>query len=267
MKTGRVVSLFGALAIATGLLGASAASAANLTGDYQLQGTRNSSGPGPALADIGVSGNAFQSDTVFGTSRQVLHFAEGGGVQMSPASVGAGAYSVVTTFRFDNVDGYRRILNPHDDSSLDRGIYVKDGLAAIYPDGDEVDSTSPVFSPETYATVAMTSAPPTRTKIYVNGALVAQAAETISVDSDNLRFFKDNGFGTEQSGGAVSCIRVFNGVLSDAEVSAIGSSATCQAPQQPQPTPATPKKKCKKHKKKHRSAELAKKKCKKKRKP
>ncbi len=265
MKRGRVVSLLGGLAIVTGLLGASTAAAASLTGDYQFQGNRTSSGPGPVLSEIGIGGTSFQNDNVFGTSRQVLHFPEGGGVQMSPANVGAGPYSVVTTFRFDDVDGYRRILNPHNDSNSDRGIYELDGMASIYPDGPEVDSTSVVFAPETYATVAITSNPPTQTKVYVGGNLVAQAPETIDVDDDTLRFFKDEGTGTEQSGGAVSCIRVFNGVLSDAEVSAIGSSATCQVPQQPQPAAATPKKKCKKHKKKHRSAEAAKK-CKKKKK-
>ena len=38
MKRGRVVSLLGGLAIVTGLLGASTAAAASLTGDYQFQG-------------------------------------------------------------------------------------------------------------------------------------------------------------------------------------------------------------------------------------
>ncbi len=129
-----------------------------------------------------------------------------------------------------------------------------------------MDSPQIVFAPNTYATVAVTSAPPTQLKVFVNGALVAQAAQadqTIPVVSDTLRFFKDNDAGgtqNEDSAGAVSCIRVFSGLLSDSEVKAIGASANCQAP----PAPAV--KKCKKHKKKHRSAESAKKKCKKKKK-
>jgi hypothetical protein len=85
--------------------------------------------------------------------------------------------------------------------------------------------------------------------------------------ANTLRFFKDNSSG-EESGGAVSCIRVFKGVLTDAEVSGIGASPTCTAPasaqlpaQAPVGTPS--KKSCKKKKRKHRSAESAKKKCKK----
>jgi hypothetical protein len=267
VNRGRAVSVLGGLAIATGLLGASAASAATLLGDYQFQGTRTSSGPGPVALDIGGGGNSFQNDNVFGTSRQVLRFPEGSGLQMSAVGVGTASYSVVTTFRFDDVDGYRRILNPHNDSNFDRGLYELDGLAAIYPDGPEVDSTQVLFAPDNYATVVMTSEPPTRTKVYVNGNLAAQAEETIDVDDDTLRFFKDNGTDTEQSAGAVSCIRVFSGVLSDSEVGGIGASATCGATAAAAtPPPATTtKKKCKKHKKKHRAAE-SKKKCKKKKK-
>jgi hypothetical protein len=76
--------------------------------------------------------------------------------------------------------------------------------------------------------------------------------------SDTLRFFKDNG--SEESAGAVSCIRVYSGALTDAEVAAIGASQTCA----PHASSAPHKKKCKKKKRKHRAAE-AKKKCKKKR--
>jgi hypothetical protein len=256
----RVISVIVGVAMTIALLGASTASAATLTGDYQFQGTRNSSGPGPVALDIGAGGNSFQSDNVFGTTRQVLRFPEGSGVQMFPAGVGLGSYSVVTTFRFDEVDGYRRILNPHnnDDTSSDRGLYEYSGLAAIYPDGPEVDSSQVVFAPNNYGTVVMTSEPPIRTKVYVNGSLVAEAPETIDVEGDALHFFKDEGTSTEQSAGAVSCIRVYSGALTDAEAGAIGASPTCGTVA----SPSVKKKKCKKHKKKHRAAE-AKKKCKK----
>ena len=259
-KCGLASSLSGVV-IAAALLLAPSASAATLTGDYQFQGTRASSGPGPVALDIGAGGNSFQNDTVLGTSRQVLRFPEGSGLQVFPAGVGLGSYSVVTTFRFDEVDGYRRILNPHDDSdsSSDRGIYDLDGRASIYPDGPEVDSSQVVFAPNNYGTVVVTSQPPIRTRVYVNGILVAEAPETIDVEGDALHFFKDEGSGSEQSAGAVSCIRVYSGLLTDAEVGGIGASATCG-------TVASPpvKKKCKKHKKKHRAADAKKKKCKKK---
>jgi hypothetical protein len=260
-----------ALALTVCLMFASAASAATLVGDYQFQGTRASSGPGPTLLDVGGV-NAFQSDSVQGTSRQVLRFPLHSGVQMFPAGIGGptATYSAVTTFKLDAVDGYRRILDPSPGNGNDRGLYDHNGLLNIYPDGSAVESPVAVLAPNTWATVAVTTQPLTQTKVYLDGNPVVQSAasdETIPIFSDTMRFFKDNDTATtnEDSAGAVSCIRVFQGVLSDSEVKAIGSSATCQAPPAP---PAPPvKKKCKKHKKKHRSAESAKKKkCKKKKK-
>jgi hypothetical protein len=264
-----------ALVLGAALL-ASSASAATLVGDYQFQGTRASSGPGPALTDI-AAGNAFQTDNVMGSSRQVLAFPQHSGVQMTP-SVGNGSvpYSVVTTFRLDNVSNtvptsYRRILDPSN-TTADAGFYTYQGMADYYGDTiDEVTSPSVVFADNVYATVAITSLPPTASLIYVNGNQVVTAPETLPVVADTLRFFKDDGSPSdEESAGAVSCIRVYGGTLTAAEVAAIGASPDCIAhPAQAQPpaqTPAT-KKKCKKHKKKHRSAESAKKKkCKKKKK-
>jgi hypothetical protein len=101
----------------------------------------------------------------------------------------------------------------------------------------------------------------------VNGSLQLDDTKTEPVIADTLRFFKDNVTGPstgEDSGGAVSCIRVYSGVLTDAEVGGIGASPTCGTGTPPPTT--TTKKKCKKHKRKHRSAESAKKKCKKKKK-
>ena len=84
------------------------------------------------------------------------------------------------------------------------------------------------------------------------------ALTTIPVVNDTLRFFKDDGT-SEESAGAVSCIRVYSGALTDAEVSGIGASPTCgpvSAPVSPPAAAETTKKKCKKHKKKHRSARV-----------
>jgi len=262
VKQGRIVSFVGAVAIATALW-ASSASAATLIGDYQLQGTRASSGPGNPLVDVGGS-NSFISESVMGTSRDVLAFPLHSGVKLAPAGIGGSTapYSVVTTFKLAATSGYRRILDPSPGVYPADGIYELDGRIDIYPAGPAVPSPQVLLFPDTYATFAMTSAPPTETKAYVNGNPAVQAAETIDVTADTLRFFKDEDTDTEDSAGAVSCIRVFQGVLSDSEVKAIGASATCQAPPSP---PVAAKKKCKKPKKKHRAAE-AKKKCKKRKK-
>jgi hypothetical protein len=266
VRNGRVISILGGLAIATGLFGASTASAATLVGDYQFQGSRASSGPGAALIDVGGF-NSFQQDTVMGVPRQVLAFPQDSGVQISPTGLGGStspAYSAVTTFRLDTVSGYVRILDPSNGTN-DFGFYTQNGYARYVGANVNYVGDNAVLADGAYATVAITSQPsPTRTRFYVNGSLQLDDTKTEPVIADTLRFFKDNTTGGstgENSAGAVSCIRVYSGVLTDAEVGGIGASPTCGTV-----TPPTPaKKKCKKHKKKHRAAE-AKKKCKKKKK-
>jgi hypothetical protein len=252
------------------LLMASGAQAATLVGDYQLQGTRASSGPGPALTDLGA-GNTFQTDSVMGTSRQVLAFPQDNGVQMSPAGLGGPLtpYSVVTTFRLDTVMNYRRILD-FENGASDNGLYTFDGTIDYFAGGDNQSAGTPL-SAGTYATLAFVNGGfPNPLRVDVNGVQQLSFAGSADVVADTLRFFKDNTSGgtpNEDSAGAVSCIRVFDGALSDAEIAAIGASPDCTPPASiPAPAPPAKKKKCKKHKKKHRSAESAKKKCKKKRK-
>jgi len=248
------------------LLSASAASAATLIGDYQLQGTRDSSGPGAALTDLGA-GNTFQTETVMGVSRQVLAFPQDNGLRLNPTGITGSTYSVVITFRFADVTDYARILDSTNAGS-DGGFYVHDGKGDYYDTTADPDHEGSAVSPNQYATIAMTQqypAAPALSSIYVNGSLAGRAGTSFPVLADTLRFFRDDSSTAEESAGAVSCIRVFNGVLSDSEVGAIGASANCE-PAQAQPAAQAPstKKKCKKHKKKHRAAEA--KKCKKKRK-
>jgi hypothetical protein len=264
----RLVLILCAATIAA-ILPAQIASAATPVGEYQLQGTLASSGGvGPALTDIGT-GNAFQADTVNGASRQVLTFPAHNGLQMSPAGLGSAGFSVVMTFRLATVAGYERILDLSNNSS-DSGLYAHDGKADIYviDDGTNHDSASAVFADNTYATVVFINGDvfAAHSRVFVNGVFATDYSGYLPLMGDTLRFFKDASGGSppgtsdEDSAGAVSCIRVFNGQLSVAEVGAIGTSPTCgySAPA----TPAKHKKKCKKKHKK-RAATTAKK-CKKK---
>src|SRR6478609_5471889 len=158
VKRGASASLLGGIAVVAWLLIAPGASAATLVGDYQFQGTDASSGPGPALTEVGAGGpTSFQTDTVMGTTRQVLAFPEGTGLSMTP-SVGSGdvPYSVVTTFRFTDLASYRRILDASD-GTADQGFYVNDSAADIFGSASEGHTVATVFTSNTYATVALTS--------------------------------------------------------------------------------------------------------------
>lgn len=254
---GRVSSILGAGAIAAALLGASTASAATLIGDYQFQGTKASSGPGPDLTGVNGLGT-YQPESVMGTTRQVLAFPQGTGLQMSPTGLTSANHSVVMTFRLLNDTGYNRILD-WSHGTLDNGIYDNDRYANYYrPAGQGVTSNTAVFGSNTFSTLAVTAGNTLGTRLFVNGTPVVQSPYQETIIGDALRFFVDNN--GEESAGAVSCIRVYSDILTDAEIAGIGASATCQAP--PAPTAATTTRRCKKHRKKHRSAVSAKK-CKK----
>jgi hypothetical protein len=282
MRRASRLALILCAATVAAILPAQVASAATPIGEYQLQGTLASTGGvGPTLTNIGAGANAFQTDTVNGKSRQVLTFPQHNGLQMSPLGLTpASDLSVVVTFRLDLVSSYRRILDLSNDTS-DDGLYANDGKADVFVLGDGPDnqSTGVVFANNTYATVAyVTGGPAVHTNVYVDGALAVEYPGFLPA-GDTLRFFRDANPPSvnEDSAGAVSCIRVFSGQLTGAEVGAIGTSPTCSAPAAPAApaTPATPAapaapatpavhKKCKKKHKK-RAAGLAKKKhCKKK---
>jgi hypothetical protein len=270
VKRGRVVAFAGAIAIAAAAW-ASPASGATLIGDYQLQGTKDSSGPGSSLSGLNDIGT-FQTENVMGASRQVLAFAQGVGLRTAPATMPSTS-SVVMTFRLLDDTGYNRILD-WSAGTDDNGIYDLNRKASYYRPGlgQAVDSPGTVFGSNSYSTLAVTmsaGASPL-TRAFVNGAQVLQSPHSEPPIGGYLTFFVDNTSGGtthEESAGAVSCIRIYSGILTDAEIAAIGASPDCIAhPASVQPPGVqTAAKKCKKHKKKHRAAE-AKKKCKKKKK-
>ena len=267
MNRGRLISLLGGLAIAAGCSG-HPRHPGDLIGDYQLQGTRASSGPGPVLLDVGGA-NSFQSDSVLGTSRQVLRFPLHSGVQMRlPESVGQRR-----RIRSSRPSGWTPSPATRESSiprlaTRRRSRHLQlDGMAAIYPDGPEVDSEQLVFAANTWATVAVTSAPPTR-QMFVNGNLVAQADETSTSEPTPALLQGRRDAPTTPNRPAPSPASAFSAgserLGGQRDRGKCDLSGACSAPPTPQST--ITKKKCKKHKKKHRSAESAKKKCKKKKK-
>jgi hypothetical protein len=267
VKRGRVVAFAGAIAIAAAAW-ASPASGATLIGDYQLQGTKASSGPGSSLGGINDVGT-FQTENVMGATRQVLAFAQGTGLSTQAATIPS-TNSVVVTFRLLDDTGYNRILD-WSAGTDDSGIYDHNRKANYYrPSSQAVESPGTVFGSNTYSTLAVTMLSGTSplTRAFVNGAQVLQSPHSESPIGGYLHFFVDNTSGGntgEESAGAVSCIRIYSGILTDAEIAAIGASPDCIAhPAQATPLPGQTKKKCKKHKRKHRAADAKKKKCKKK---
>ncbi|HEY1274837.1 MAG TPA: LamG-like jellyroll fold domain-containing protein [Thermoleophilaceae bacterium] len=220
------------------------AAAATLRADYRLAGTLEPSCCGaPALANIG-DGNGFVADAVRGVRRPVLEFAAGGGVATASAGVVPSAsYSIAALFRFDAIDGFRRVVD-FQGGLLDAGLYNLDGQLAFFPFVSGQGDPAPIAA-DAYSQVVITRDGATGEVVgYVNG--VPQVAFTdgggdavigaVAGGSGGLRFFADDSSdnGGEQSAGAVARIRAWDGPLTPAEV------ASLEAPDPPPRPPAPP---------------------------
>jgi hypothetical protein len=255
----RIGRLVGALTASAVLGYAGPASAATLKAEYQLQGTRASAVAGaPDFVDLGP-GNQFVTEPVGGVSRQVLAFPSGGGLSLATAGlVDPENFSVVMVFRLASVSGYRRLVDFRGGTS-DSGLYVLNGRLVLYGTIDLYEQTPPVAA-GSYVQVTVVGGSETDgthwTEVDLDGypAVFAEPSDAFKLGTDGLRFFKDNvsgGFGGEESAGALSCVLVYDGVLTPDEVVEHAADPTrCQPlalppapsppPSQPPPSPSPP---------------------------
>ena len=189
---------------------------ATLTHNYELNGTFNDALGGPSLVPQGGTLNA--TNYSFGADE---------GLTLSNAIV-PDDYSIETIFSFENVDGYRRIIE-FKDRGADTGLYVLSSTLNFYPVQNGPDG---VFSPNVDADVVLTRDGASGLVVgYVNG--VEQFSFT---DTDNLAVFSESGniihffiddigVGGEASAGVVDRIRIYSGALSATEVAALAGKA------------------------------------------
>ena len=214
---------------------AAPAPAATLIADYKFQSNFNSSG-GVAGPISPVGSASFATETVGCSQTKVMTFTKGSGVQLAKPTPGASPYSIVALFRLSDLSGYRRIFVPGGAGltfNSDNGLYARDAKLAMYdntlPSGNPVLSPTPLLEPNTYAEVALavTDQKGTPIRTFFNGSpAVQEDTDTAAFVANSMRFFKDNdGANTgEDSAGAVSRIRIFDGVLTPGEVSSIFNS-------------------------------------------
>jgi hypothetical protein len=217
-------ALAAVLAAGWALLGAQAAPAATLKGDYQFAGTHGSSCCGaPPLSDLGP--NSFAEELV-GSSRQtVLAFPLSSGVSMPFGVIPTNSYSIAVQFRLENVDGFRRLVD-FSTGTTDRGLYDLNGQLNYYPLVTGATFPPPIEA-NRYAHVVLTrDAATSRVVGYVDGkeeiAFDDTAGDAVFLPDTPVRFFKDDSvIGGEESAGAVARLRVYDGALTAAEVAAI----------------------------------------------
>ena len=198
----------------------------NSGADYQfLLSLASSVGSPPDLQDIGV-GNSYVSEVVDTCSQFVRQFPLHNGLHLQPTAgvISSNIYSIVMLFRLDQTNGYRRLIDFKAGTS-GYGLYVYNGALNFYP---FATGPSPTISAGNYVQVVLTR-DGTNVVGYVNGmpqfSFVDSGNNGVISSANDLRFFKDDGT-TEESGGAVARIRLFNAAMPAGQV-ALLDRTTC----------------------------------------
>jgi hypothetical protein len=193
--------------------------------DYRFQRTYGSVvGNAPDLVDVGRSAAAFVFDAEFG--RTVLSFSARGGLALTPATgiVYRGVYTIELLFRFDRVDGVRKLID-FGGGSDDSGLYVQDGCLNFFPRNVRGDTG---IRQHSYVQVVLTRDSSERVVGYVDAVrqfAFRDGAGLAEIASDTLRFFADDSTTrVEHSNGAVTQIRLYDRALTASEVAALACS-------------------------------------------
>ena len=190
------------------------------TADYYFQGSLESSlGTAPDLIEVEKGSSDFTVDE--GTGVTVLRFAGGRGLALAPTNhvIRRSGYSIELLFRFDLLDGYRKVID-FKNGSTDDGLYLLDGCLIFFP--KEQDAVTRIDS-DSYVQVVLTRDPADRVVGYIDGvrqfAFNDRAGLARVGGSDRLRFFVDDVTTTQEwSSGSVSQIRLFDQALTANEV-------------------------------------------------
>lgn len=148
-------------------------------------------------------------------------FAENQGLSFSSRDLTAANYSLELSFRFDNPAGASKIIDFHNLTS-DPGLYQTNGKLAFSP---AATANVPDFTAGIDLHIVLTRDAATDVvTAYVNGEQRFSFVDNLSLAtppgfSNKLNFFVDDQ--VNASGGTANYLRVFNGALTGAEVSAL----------------------------------------------
>ena len=206
---------------------------ARVTADYQFEKSlADSVGAAGELSAIGADATGFVDETVLGQTRPVLTFDRGSGLALTPASVVIGSeYTIELVFRFDRLEGWSKIVD-FNDATEDCGLYSLDGRMDFWP---ITTGFGAVLEAGSYAHVVLTRDATGTVAAYVNGNRQLSFHDTGDIAvvdaNDTLRLFSDDTVTpNEDSAGAVSRIRLYDGPLTASEVGTLAAEFPITAP-------------------------------------
>lgn len=201
---------------------APASAAARLKADYRFEKNLASSAGTVAKLERVGTGDEFLRRRIDGVGDGVWKWPEGSGLLLGDArpavGPGPGTYTFVMLVRLDAVDGYRKLIHfgPIDD---DQGFYVHDH--DLYP--YDLAESSAVVKADRWYQIALTRDASNMIRAFVDGKRVLRVADptgTQVLGPDNfLRFLiDDEGTTTEESGGMIARLRIYNDALTPKQI-------------------------------------------------
>jgi len=197
--------------------------------DYRFQNSLASSVAGaPRLRNLnGIGINTFGTENVDGRNRTVLQFPVGNGLRLGNATsiVAPNRYTIAIKFRFDEVDGYRRVvaLKPDSHPASDTGLYVNDSDLVWY---NRAQADLDDIGADQWVTVVLTRSANGVTRGYVGPDRVFAFVDSYNrarIDPNRIiRFFRDDE-NDEESSGAVARIRLWDVVLTADQVARLSA--------------------------------------------
>jgi hypothetical protein len=216
-----IAPLAGATIAGLWSLGAALPAKAAVVANYQFQNTLASTIPtAPDLVPFVLG--SYAPAIIGGTPTTVYNFGQDEGLSLDTTELISDNYTIAALFSFDDISGYRKILDFKNLTS-DTGLYTLGGQLNFY--NEAIDG--PTVGPGTFFEALLTRDSSTKlVSAYFDGTPVfsfTDSADLAVISTDNLlNIFQDDlAVPGENSSGSVAGLRIFNNVLKDAEVAAL----------------------------------------------
>jgi hypothetical protein len=217
-----IAPLAGATIAGLWSLGAALPAKAAVVANYQFQNTLSSTiASAPDLVPFVLG--SYSSASIGGTPTTVYNFGKQQGLSLDATGLISDNYTIAALFSFDDISDYRKILDFKNLTS-DTGLYTIGGQLNFYNEA----IGGPTVGPGTFFEVVLTrDSSNALMTAYFDGTPVFSFSDSSSLGvisaANLLNIFQDDAAtgGNESSSGSVAGLRIFDNVLTDAEVAAL----------------------------------------------
>ena len=166
---------------------------------------------------------SFSSASIGGTHTTVYNFGTQQGLSLDATGLISDNYTIAALLQFNDTSGYRKIFDFKNLTS-DNGLYTNNGQLIFYNE----NSGGPTVGSGTFFEVVLTrDSSNALMTAYFDGTSVFSFSDSSSLGvisaANLLNIFQDDATtsGGESSSGSVAGLRIFDNVLTDAEVAAL----------------------------------------------